>query len=205
MAGLREQQKEKRKSALLKSAASLFGKRRYSEVKLEEIAKLAEVSPRTLYSYFSTKNELLLAVIVRDFDLAFKRGQEVIDSDTVSALAAINSLSVCHFAIDHQGLTREMWRFGIAAFVCDPDPHFAFEYENCLRKVRDQFERLVNKLKSNDLLPQSLDSEMFAQVLESSATQLFLEFVRNSETPIEAHHSKLNTMNAHILGLVACR
>jgi AcrR family transcriptional regulator len=60
MAGLRERKKERTRRAISEAAIELFLRRGYDAVPVSEIAEAAEVSKRTLFAYFPTKDELVL-------------------------------------------------------------------------------------------------------------------------------------------------
>jgi AcrR family transcriptional regulator len=50
---------------MLEAAAKLFGRQRFHEVRMDDIALEAEVGKGTLYRYFSDKDELYLALLER--------------------------------------------------------------------------------------------------------------------------------------------
>jgi AcrR family transcriptional regulator len=58
--GLRERKKARTHRAISEAAIALFLQRGYDAVSVSEIAAAAEVSKRTLFSYFPTKDELVL-------------------------------------------------------------------------------------------------------------------------------------------------
>ncbi|WP_052248943.1 TetR/AcrR family transcriptional regulator [Leisingera sp. ANG-Vp] len=202
MAGLREKQKQLRRSEMLKAAMSLFAAQGYSSVKLEEVAEEAGVSPGTLYTYFKTKNDLLLAVVTEDFEHGFTLGRQVIDAPQADALTAINTLTKCLYKYRMGGPTSEMWRFAVAAFMTQPKSHFAREYEKCLKRQRGQFARLIRRLQAAGLFPEAADADDFVYLLDSAASLSFLEHIRDDEAPDTDLEAKLYRCNEQLLSMV---
>ncbi|WP_441120004.1 TetR family transcriptional regulator [Nonomuraea sp. H19] len=60
MVGLRERKKEKTRVAILDAALDLFIEQGYESTTVEQIAGAAEISPRTFFRYFTSKDHLVL-------------------------------------------------------------------------------------------------------------------------------------------------
>ena len=57
--GLRERKKQQTRATIVRVALDLFAERGYDATTLAEIAEAAGISPRTIFSYFDSKEEIL--------------------------------------------------------------------------------------------------------------------------------------------------
>jgi AcrR family transcriptional regulator len=57
--GLRERKKQKTRETIIKVGLELFAERGYEQTTIAEIAEAAEVSPRTIFAYFPSKEDIL--------------------------------------------------------------------------------------------------------------------------------------------------
>jgi AcrR family transcriptional regulator len=81
MAGLREQKKKATRAAIMEAAINLFGEGGYESTSVSSLAKAAGIGKGTIYSYFASKNEILLAFCEEELAFIHKEIREKLDPD----------------------------------------------------------------------------------------------------------------------------
>jgi AcrR family transcriptional regulator len=82
--GLRERKKQQTRQRIAQTAAGLFRRRGYENVRMVDIAQAADVSEQTLYNYFPTKEHLVFDM---DRELEARILRVVLDRDPGVSLA----------------------------------------------------------------------------------------------------------------------
>jgi AcrR family transcriptional regulator len=59
MTGLRERKKQRTREGIVEAALALFERRGYDETTIDDVAEAAQVSPRTVFRYFTSKEDLV--------------------------------------------------------------------------------------------------------------------------------------------------
>lgn len=77
---------------ILEAAYRLFRRQGYSRVSMDEIAASAELTKRTLYHHFRSKDDLLARVLEDQHDLALQAFQSFADKMTGSAEAIVEAM-----------------------------------------------------------------------------------------------------------------
>jgi AcrR family transcriptional regulator len=105
--GLRERKKLETRTALHQSAVRLFAERGYNDTTVADIAAAAEVSARTFFSYFPTKEAALFAPLddVVD-DLIESLDNRPADIDTFAFLTTWVERSVVESGDEHHAVAQ---------------------------------------------------------------------------------------------------
>jgi len=91
--GLRERKKERTRELIVSTALALFSERGYQSTTVADIAAAAEVSERTVFGYFATKEDLLFAdhlALSRDLAEALAERGDVPALDTLREFVVDN-------------------------------------------------------------------------------------------------------------------
>ncbi|MBR4570212.1 MAG: TetR/AcrR family transcriptional regulator [Candidatus Riflebacteria bacterium] len=76
-----QKKNEQTMNRIFDSAENLFSKKDFHEVKMEEIAKNANVGKGTIYTYFKSKEDLLFKCLMHNLEDHHKKFSEVVNTD----------------------------------------------------------------------------------------------------------------------------
>lgn len=79
---------DERKSQIINAAEDVFTRKGFDEARMDDIAEETGLSKGTLYNYFKSKDDLIIAILDRMFQREFKQ-LETFNQDGVSATDAI--------------------------------------------------------------------------------------------------------------------
>ncbi|MEE9606607.1 MAG: TetR/AcrR family transcriptional regulator [Myxococcota bacterium] len=195
MTGLRERQKQGREARILAAAAELFETQGYGGTAIQEIAGRAELAVGTIYNYFRSKPEIVLAIVRRDTAEALAAGEEVLKHpprDPVGAVTALLERAIEPFARHDRALWREL----VAAALLDPKLAAGLFAED-LRLV-GELSALLRELQARGDLRPELDAGRAAVALYGVFFSWFMAFVASDAVAIGAVRAEL----AQGIGLV---
>jgi len=189
--GLRERKKERTRQALLAAAHGLFLDKSYDETKVEEIADRAQLAVGTLYNYFPSKGELLLALIADSDERYLKEGQQLVSSPSENpahALAEIMVLATEHCV--HQ-LGKSIWRHVSATAVTNAASTFGHQYAVTTKKHEQLVVRMMRELQKRGDIHPNVDPKEAAHYLFSMKSKLFINFVSDDSMTIKEHRQEV--------------
>jgi AcrR family transcriptional regulator len=104
-AGLRERKKQKTRETIISVALELFAEKGYEHTTIAEIAEAAEVSPRTIFAYFPSKEDILFC----DMPEAYERLARALRErpDGVTTLDVVREFLVSSLSPNRTQLLRK--------------------------------------------------------------------------------------------------
>jgi AcrR family transcriptional regulator len=178
MTGLRERQKADRQRRLIEAALRLFRDKPYAAVRTEDIAAAAEVSVGTLYNYFATKGDLLLALVTMEVEEVLADGAGVVATPPDDIAQAFDALIAVYYDHSLVYLTKALWRTAMALSIEAPDTPFSARYTALDRSLIAQVTALVAELQRRGLARGDIPADQIGAILFNTLNQLFIEFVK---------------------------
>ena len=176
-AGVRERQKKHRERRILAAAHRLFARKGYSETGMEAVAASAGLAVGTIYNYFPSKNDLLLAIVRRETEHVLEAGKRIVANppeDPAEAIAALAGVFLDGFADGD----RRLWRELMSAAIAAPDTIGARLFESDALLI-SQMAALLDSLKSRGRLRANLDAAGAAMTLYSVCFTWVMAYLMN--------------------------
>jgi AcrR family transcriptional regulator len=162
--GKRATNAQLRKQAIIDAAMELLAAGQTAELRLEDVASRAKISPATLYKYFATKGELLAAIALSDILMVREAQREVIDGPLRSPFEMIMSMIEADVTPHNPIMKRSHWREVLASAICSGG--FASEVTNPLHATAvEPFLLLLERLVRAGLIRSSTNVRHMAQVI----------------------------------------
>lgn len=202
MSGLREKQKADRASRILQTATDLFRQGGYPAARIEDIAAAAEVSVGTLYNYFDTKGDILLAIVTLEVEEVLTAGQYLLADPPPDPMQALDLLLSGY--LDHSlvYLSKEMWRTAMAITIEHPDTPFSTRYTALDAALTDQICTLIAALQQRGHARPEIEARTLGEVLFNSLNMMFIEFVKNDSMPLATLQAAVARQTAMLASLL---
>jgi AcrR family transcriptional regulator len=184
MTGLRARQKAGRRHDILDAAATLFKRDGFTAASIEQIAERAELSAGTVYNYFPSKGDLLLALVALDGQEVRAAGAALVAAapdDPVKAVCRLLEIYVDHSLVH---LDKRLWRQMMANALSFADTALGSGYRELDRMLVEQVSDLCRALQIDRRIPCRVDCGEAGQVLFFVCNSLFMEFVADDAMPL---------------------
>lgn len=192
MAGVREKKQAKTEAAILRSAAYLITKKGFDRTTVEDIAARAEVAVGTVYNYFGSKNELLVALMERETRDLLREGEAVSASLDVRVETALAGLLWTYAKGFLTKYDRRMLREVFAAAFLQPEAlgkkMTRLDYE-----LMGQIVELLRKYQQAGILKKTLPLDQAALVLYGSFALVLMIYLEYQEMTLDTVEQQLTT------------
>lgn len=129
MSKLRAKQKAQRRKLIEIAAKNLFVEKGFEMASIEEIATLAMVSPATVYNYYGSKDELLLAIVaLGEVGVAEKDSEFTLRAASETPIDLVTEVIMSNVHDTISTLSRELWCNVIAYIATTSDKTVAPRY-----------------------------------------------------------------------------
>ena len=202
MTNLRERQKADRERRILSTSVHKFRADGYNGVRIEDIAEAADVSVGTVYNYYGSKGDILIAAVAMEVEEVLALGQALVDDPPDDPCAALLALTFCYYDHSLNYLTKEMWRRALALAIEASDTPNGRRYAALDAKLAVQVADLLRRFQASGTLAAELDAEAIGRVLFNNLNQLFIGFVTDEAMTLEALHAEATALTVPIANLL---
>lgn len=185
MARLRERQKADRERRILSAAVHKFRADGYRQVRIEDLAEAAEVSVGTVYNYYGTKGDILIAVVAMEVEEVLAEGAALVADPPDDPGEAILALTYCYYDHSLNYLTKEMWRQALGLSIEAPETPNGRRYAMLDAMLAEQVGTLLLRFQHQGRLAADLDTAALGRVFFNNLNQLFIAFVTDDAMTLD--------------------
>lgn len=180
--GLRDRKKAQQRLELIDIAVSLFKKRGYETVRMEDIAAKAGVSTKTVYNYFRTKRDILIDFLVGDREQVIAAFQQVIATpcgDPIQDLLRLMQADIGEVRLPGE---KRLWLEIMAVTVRERGDERFRRYR---RMFTSHIEALLDHLQKAGRISPVLDIALAADIIHVLHSENFENFCVAESLPVE--------------------
>lgn len=203
MAGLREKQKADRERRILKAAVTRFRAEGYRAVRIEDLAETAEVSVGTVYNYYRTKGDILIATVAMEVEEVLASGAAIVADPPPGVEAALLALIFQYYDHSLEYLSKEMWRTAMALSIETPGTPNGRRYSALDRHLAAQVTDLIGALQGRGDVAAALDAEALGEVIFNNLNQEFIEFVKDETMTLDTLRGRVAWQTRPLARLMA--
>lgn len=202
MTGLRARQKASRSRRILQAAADLFRSTGYGAARIEDIAAVAEVSVGTLYNYFETKGDILLAIVTLEVEEVLDHGAALLARPPASVAQALSALIGGYYDHSLVYLSKEMWRTAMAISIEAPATPLGQHYTRLDAMLTDQVCDLIAELQRRGVARADVPARPLGEVVFNNLNMMFIEFVKSDSMTLPELQAAVARQIAPLAGLL---
>lgn len=185
MTNLRERQKADRERRILSAAVQKFRADGYKRARIEDLADAADVSVGTVYNYYGTKGDILIAAVAMEVEEVLAEGQSLVDHPPSDPRDAVLALTDCYYDHSLHYLTKEMWRRAMGLAIEAPETPNGQRYAELDARLAAQVADLIERFQRDGRIASDLDATALGQVIFNTINQCFVAFVTDDAMTLD--------------------
>lgn len=186
MTGLRVRQKADREQRILTAAGTCFRAQGYRSVRMEDLAEIAQVSVGTVYNYYATKGDILIATVAMEVEEVLASGQDLVADPPRGVERALLALIFQYYDHSLEYLSKEMWRMAMALSITAPGTPNGRRYHELDQKLAAQVTDLIRRLQQRGEIRAGVDAAPLGQLVFNNMNMMFMDFVRDETMTLDA-------------------
>jgi AcrR family transcriptional regulator len=202
MAGLRERQKADRSRRILAAAVERFRRDGFREARVEDLAEDAEVSVGTVYNYFPTKGDLLMAVVALEVEEVLVAGAALVGDPPRGAEAALMALIGGYYEHSLTYLSKEMWRAAMAISIEAPHTPNGRRYSALDARLSAQVSEMIRRLQARGEVAPGIDAGALGAVVFNNLNGMFMDFVKDETMTLETLMARVGAQTGALARLM---
>jgi AcrR family transcriptional regulator len=175
--GRRQRKKRAVRDSIVCAAARLFVERGFAETRMDAISEAADIAVGTVYNYFKTKTELLVAILLDDVE-AFVHDTRVLvarpGGDPAAAIAAVGNALIA--TMDQR--PRSLWRQLLGQALIDAT-QVGPAYANVERLLLDLVRTLLLRQRAGGVPDARVGVDEAAEIAFALAHRLVYAYCRD--------------------------
>ena len=205
MAGLRAKHKADRQARILNAAVTLFRRDGYRAARIEDMASLAEVSPGTVYTYYGSTGDILIATVAMEVEEVLGAGEAIVADPPEGAQAAVMALISVYYDHSLQYLSKEMWRSAMALSVEAPHTPNGARYSELDGALAAQVVALIARLQRRGEVAAGVDAQVLGEVLFNNLNAMFVEFIKDDAMTLDTLKDRVARQTGALSRLIAAK
>lgn len=170
--------RDKRIHLILTTATAMFREAGYDATRIEDIAQQAGVSPGTVYSYFETKENILLSILSLHRSGNVQRRLGIVESPPDDVVKALVDYEKTLLKDATEYLDIELWRRITAAGIMATQSAVGRQSVHIDHYANQERLRILNTLKERGVLAADFPVEPITELLRAASYHIWIRFLR---------------------------
>lgn len=182
--GLRERQRAARRTSILLAAGQLFGEKGFDGTSLEDVAAISSVSVPTIYSFFSSKQDLLLGLVEEDRHMSTPLLAELLEDLPHTAEQAFFEIGKIMFLQGYDVRHKIVWREILAISFRMTGPTQGRYLE--LQRVNSRFiGSAIDVFRERQILRSDISRDSTLRLVQGTIRRVFQLYILDEDMEVD--------------------